>query len=75
VRRQVGPASIAVAAGAGVELIAAVIGARIAGLPGLSLGWLLGMCAEAAYMAPPVWRTAMPGLPWFVRASGAVPHG
>jgi O-antigen/teichoic acid export membrane protein len=75
VRRQVGAASIAVATGAGVELIAAVIGARLDGLPGLSLGWLLGMCVEAAYMAPPVWRTARPELRWFARAGGALPHG
>jgi hypothetical protein len=30
----------------------------LAGLQGVCVGWLLAMCAEAACMAPSVWRLA-----------------
>lgn len=48
-----------------LEVALATLGARLGGLSGLSLGWLAALCAEAAFMARPVYRvvvqTARPG--------------
>jgi hypothetical protein len=54
-------AACAVAAGAVVEVLAAAVGARIGGLQGLSIGWVVATSIEAAFMAPTVWRAAMAG--------------
>jgi O-antigen/teichoic acid export membrane protein len=43
------------------ELVLAAIGARVAGLAGLSLGWLTAISIEAVLMAMPVFRVASSG--------------
>jgi O-antigen/teichoic acid export membrane protein len=43
------------------ELVLAAIGARISGLTGLSLGWLIAICIEAVLMAGIVIRVASSG--------------
>lgn len=53
-RERVGEAVIMIALGALVELVAAVGGALLGGLPGLSLGWVLGVCIEAGFMVRPL---------------------
>lgn len=52
-------AAAVVAAGGGLELVGAGIGAASGGLTGLTLGWLLASCVEAAVMAPTVYRTVV----------------
>jgi O-antigen/teichoic acid export membrane protein len=47
-------AGIVVGIGAIVELTAAGIGARIGDIPGLSIGWLIGLSLEVAWMLPTV---------------------
>ncbi len=49
-------AMIAMLPGGLVELGAAVVGARLAGLPGLSLGWVSAIFLEAAFMLPTVYK-------------------
>lgn len=46
--------------GALIELGGAAIGAKLVGLEGVSLGWLVGLTLEALYMAPAVYRGAFP---------------
>lgn len=46
-------------AGALLELIVAGLGASIGGLPGLSMGWVLALCVEAAYVGPDVYKVAV----------------
>lgn len=41
-----------------IEVVAATIGAHKAGLSGLCAGWLVVVCAEAAFMAPAVYHVA-----------------
>ena len=43
------------------ELVLAAIGARMGGLTGLSLGWLVAICIEAVLMARQVFRVASLG--------------
>jgi O-antigen/teichoic acid export membrane protein len=47
-------------AGALLELIASALGARFAGITGLSLGWLIAVCIEALFMSPRVYKTIRP---------------
>jgi O-antigen/teichoic acid export membrane protein len=47
-------AGIVVGVGAVVELTAAAIGARLGDIPGLSIGWLIGLSLEVAWMLPTV---------------------
>lgn len=47
-----------VAIGSILELGAAALGARLNGLVGLSLGWVIAICIEAVFMFPPVYRAA-----------------
>jgi hypothetical protein len=47
-------AGIVVGVGAIVELTAAAIGARLGDIPGLSIGWLIGLSLEVAWMLPTV---------------------
>jgi O-antigen/teichoic acid export membrane protein len=61
VRRRLRAAGAAVVLGSGVEIAAAAIGARLGGLPGLSIGWVVGLSLEAACMLPSVLRTVWPG--------------
>jgi len=41
-----------------MQLAVAALGARVAGLPGLSLGWVIGVWIEGMFMTPRVLRTA-----------------
>jgi O-antigen/teichoic acid export membrane protein len=51
VRGDIGSATAFVAFGGIVEVVGAMIGARVAGLEGLTVGWLIGTCVEASCMA------------------------
>lgn len=59
IQRRVGSASMVLACGAILEVFAAAVGAAVGGLPGLTVAWLVGLCLEAAYMAPTIWHTAV----------------
>lgn len=50
-----GRAALIVLVGGIVELAAACIGAKLSGLGGLSVGWVLGVTAEAVVLAHPVY--------------------
>jgi O-antigen/teichoic acid export membrane protein len=41
-----------------LEIALAATGANLGGLLGISLGWLVALCAEAVFMAPVVYRAA-----------------
>src|SRR5207248_1990230 len=58
IQRRVGTAAVVLAIGGLLELTAAAVGAIMAGLPGLTVAWLLALCLEGAYMTPTVWHTA-----------------
>jgi O-antigen/teichoic acid export membrane protein len=47
-------AGIVVGVGAVVELAGAALGARLGDIPGLSIGWLIGLSLEVAWMLPTV---------------------
>ena len=49
-------AILPVTTGSLIELGAAALGAHLGGLSGLSLGWVIAMCVESAYMFPSVYR-------------------
>jgi O-antigen/teichoic acid export membrane protein len=57
-RTRVVQAAAILAAGSTLELVAAVAGGRMAGLIGLTLGWLLAVFVEAVIMLPVVVRGA-----------------
>jgi O-antigen/teichoic acid export membrane protein len=54
-------ALLPLAASAVLEVGLAVLGARLGGLTGLSLGWDIAVCMEALLMAPAVYRIAASG--------------
>lgn len=58
IQRRVVAASLALTAGAVLEIAGAAVGAMVAGLPGLAIGWMMGLSLEAACMTPTVWRAA-----------------
>jgi O-antigen/teichoic acid export membrane protein len=47
-------------AGALLELAASALGARLGGITGLSLGWLIAVCIEALFMSRRVYKTIRP---------------
>jgi len=47
---------LALSAGILLELVAAIIGGHFGSLLGLSVGWLIALCIEAAFMLPSVYR-------------------
>ncbi len=49
------------AAGTLIELGAAALGAQLGGLSGLSLGWVVALCAEAVFMSRTVFKAVRPG--------------
>jgi hypothetical protein len=51
---------VTMAVSACVELGAAAAGGYLGGLPGLSVGWVLGICLEAIWMFPTIWRVIGP---------------
>jgi O-antigen/teichoic acid export membrane protein len=51
---------VILAAGVVIEMCCAATGARLGGLTGLSLGWLIALCGEAVFMFPTVLQAAFP---------------
>jgi O-antigen/teichoic acid export membrane protein len=43
-----------------LELVLAIVGALVAGLPGLSLGWVVAVFLQALFMSPPILRALRP---------------
>jgi hypothetical protein len=60
IRNQLGPVARYAAIGTLLELILAVIGAQLAGLSGLCLGYVIALFFEALYAARNVYMTAFP---------------
>ena len=58
---RIGRAALVSGAGGLLEVLMAAAGAHWGGLTGLSLGWVLAMAIEAAFMAPAVYRAAFGG--------------
>ena len=56
-------AMIAMLPGGLLEMGAAALGAKFAGLSGLSLGWVLAICVEAAFMLPTIYKVIRPTQP------------
>jgi O-antigen/teichoic acid export membrane protein len=56
-------ASVWLFLGSMVEIAGAVIGAIVAGLPGLAVGWLIGLSVECCLLAPTVLRVAFTSSP------------
>jgi O-antigen/teichoic acid export membrane protein len=46
--------------GALLEVGLAIVGAHFGSISGLSLGWVIAVCIEAAFMSPTLYRTAWP---------------
>ncbi|GCF10146.1 hypothetical protein KDI_37100 [Dictyobacter arantiisoli] len=61
IKDHVSKAIVPISIGSVLELVMAIVGTRLWGLSGLSLGWVIGMYIEAIIMAPTVFRT-MKGL-------------
>ncbi|MCL4466868.1 MAG: oligosaccharide flippase family protein [Chloroflexi bacterium] len=72
VHRQVASAAKLAIIGGIIEVVAAGAGARAYGLPGLSVGWLLGVCIEVAPMARTVYQSAAPDATGSLRRAGAL---
>ena len=60
IERRIAPALLPLGVSSVVEIIIAAIGAHIGGLIGLSLGWLLVLLVEAAFMFRPVYTMVSP---------------
>lgn len=60
IHKRVAFATVPVVIGSIFELVLAGIGAQMAGLPGLAIGWLAAMFIEAVLMTPAVYRAAVP---------------
>jgi len=54
-------AMLPIAIGSVLELGVAALGARLAGLSGLSLGWFIALCIELVFMGPTVYKAVWPG--------------
>lgn len=58
VRGRVTHAALLVGAGGLLEVLLAMLGGRLGGLPGVSAGWTIALCIEAIALAYPVVRVA-----------------
>jgi len=67
IQRRVAAASVALMAGALIEIAGAAAGATLGGLPGLAIGWLVGLCVESACMLPTLWRAVTLPVPGTLR--------
>ena len=54
------PALYSMAPGSLLEVVAAAVGAHVAGLTGLSLGWVLAVSVESLFMLPTVYKAVWP---------------
>lgn len=59
VHERIAQAAALMAVGGSLELLFAALGASIAGLSGLSVGWVVAVCIEAVFMFPTVYRLAI----------------
>jgi hypothetical protein len=59
VRGQMGRAARLTTAGSVLEIVLASLGGWLGGITGISLGWLVASCLEAALLGPTVYRAAM----------------
>lgn len=57
IQRRITHAALAIVTGELLELGAAAVGARLGGLSGLSLGWIIALCIEALFMFRTVYKT------------------
>ncbi len=60
IQGRVAHATLVAIAGGILELGGSVLGARLGGLTGLSLGWFAAVCIEAVFMSRTVYRAAYP---------------
>ncbi len=60
IQGQIGRATLPFIAIGIFQLVGAVIGAHLAGLAGLSFGWLITDCIGALFLLPPVYRIIFP---------------
>lgn len=60
IHSQMARAALPVAIGGLLELGLAALGARLGGLVGLSLGWVVAVYVEAVFMSPAVYRATFP---------------
>lgn len=60
IQGQVARAALPTIASAALELGASALGALLGGLVGLSVGWFIAMCIEAAFMSPTVYNALWP---------------
>ena len=60
IQDRIAQALLPLTAGALLELAASTLGARLGGITGLSLGWLLAVCIEALFMSRRVYKTIRP---------------
>jgi len=76
--RRTGQAAALLGVGGLVELSMAAVGATFYGLPGLSIGWLVGGCLQAVFMLPAIYRASVspikPTMP-MMKAGGLVRAG
>lgn len=61
IRNKMASVALPIAIGSLLELGIAALGARLAGLTGLSLGWVVAVCVEGVFMLPVVYRVTFPG--------------
>jgi O-antigen/teichoic acid export membrane protein len=59
VRGQMGRAARLTTAGSVLEIVLASLGGWLGGITGISVGWLIAGCLEAALLGPTVYRAAM----------------
>ncbi|GHO46906.1 hypothetical protein KSX_50690 [Ktedonospora formicarum] len=57
IKDEVTNAMLPIISGSVLELVLATLGARLGGLSGLSLGWVIALCVEALFMSPLIFRT------------------
>ncbi|HKF36095.1 MAG TPA: hypothetical protein VKB35_04280 [Ktedonobacteraceae bacterium] len=60
IRSRLMRALLPLAIGCLLELGAAALGARLGGLSGLSLGWVVALCIELVFMGPAVYKAVWP---------------
>lgn len=58
IQGRIAQALLPITIGALFELVAAALGARLGGVSGLSLGWVVALCIESIYMFLPVYQAA-----------------
>jgi O-antigen/teichoic acid export membrane protein len=70
IQDRIARAMLSMAPGSLLELCAAALGARLGGLSGLSLGWIIAICIESMFMFRTVYQAI-----WPTRLSSLMPAG